>query len=210
MGLECDGTKCVSTVLTHDVDGDGVLDVVAAGNDDNDVMWYANSRAAGLTDLNPAFAAYSFGLIPGPYDVAVVESGFGYADGGLAFVITDTGAGSELDTSYLVPLGSLTESWIQWTVTNDFPGGTESRLCPVDFNGDGRNDVAVASLPWSDLRVYIDTGAGNWEWVSVAGGAYTGITDVKCGDIDGDGRPDLVATSTQYFRGDRVSWWPNP
>ena len=68
----------------------------------------------------------------------------------------------------------------------------------------------MTSQPWSDLRVYLDIGGGEWELLSVAGGAYTGLTDVKCGDMDGDGRPDLVTITTEFFRGDRVAWWPNP
>ncbi len=80
---------------------------------------------------------------------------------------------------------------------------------PSDVDLNGVTDVAVTSQPWSDMRVYLGQSGGQWDWFSVADGAYTGLTDVKCGDIDGDNRPDLVTITTEYFRGDRVSWWPN-
>lgn len=114
-----------------------------------------------------------------------------------------------MDLSYLVPLGDRTDSRVSWTVTSDFPDEAISRVCPLDFNGDGLTDVAVTSQPWSDMCVHLGQSGGQWDWFSVAGGAYTGLTDVKCGDIDGENRPDLVTITTGQFRGDRVAWWPN-
>ena len=60
------------------------------------------------------------------------------------------------------------------------------------------------------LQIAVAIEPDGWDGLSVAGGAYTGLTDVKCGDIDGDGRPDLVTITTQHLGGDRVAWWPNP
>ena len=159
------------------------------------------------SDLHP----HTLGLIPEPYDIAIVEGGFGFTTA-LAVIVTNTGLRDNLDLSYLYPLpDSRTGAWTYSTVSSDFPDGRASRVCPVDFNGDGINDVAVTSVALSDLRVYLgkeDIYTG-WDWLSVAGGAYTGLTDVKCGDIDGDGRPDLVTITTQHLGGDRVAWWPN-
>ncbi len=197
----------VERVITLDVDLDGTMDIVAAGFEDNDVMWYRNERAAGTPDMNPAFSDFSMGLIPNPYDIAAVEGGFGYTNG-RAIIVVDTGAGSALDLSYLVPLTSVTESWVSWTVTNDFPGGTLARACPVDFNSDGLNDVVVASNDQASIRVYLDDGDNGWEYITIADG-YTGLTDVKAGDINNDDRPDLVTTTYNADGGDRIAWWPN-
>lgn len=71
---------------------DGVTDVIASGSEDNDVMWYENSRFTGETNLNPTFAGYSMGLIPDPYDLAIDEDGFGFAMSGLVIIVTNTGA----------------------------------------------------------------------------------------------------------------------
>ncbi|MCP4249571.1 MAG: VCBS repeat-containing protein [bacterium] len=197
----------VVAVMLYDVDGNGAPDILAAGNDDNDVMWYANPGPSADPDGGLIFTAYSFGLIPGPYDIAIVEGGFGYTTGP-ALIVTQEGRGTDLDVTYHMPLRDPTTSWVSYTVASDYPGGTRSRVSPVDFNLDGVNDVAVTSEGTDALRVYLGNGAGDWS--SVPGTeTYPGLTDVKAGDLDGDGRPDLVTLTNTGSGVDRVSWWPN-
>ena len=42
-------------MLIHDVDGDGVLDIIASGNTSNEIAWYENQRPAGTVQTDPSF-----------------------------------------------------------------------------------------------------------------------------------------------------------
>lgn len=190
------------TVITHDIDGDGMADVIAAGFEDNDIYWYRNDTADGAL----TFEGFTTGLTPAPYDLAIAEGGFGYTNG-ITIVTTAGDFNNGLQLDYQTPLGSLTESWVRWTVASDFPGGDRGRVAPVDFNGDGVMDVAASSQS-DTIRVFLGAANGTWTSVDVATG-YTGLNDLATGDINGDGVPDVVACTSERPGGDRVSWWPN-
>lgn len=192
----------VEKVLTFDVDEDGVMDVIAAETGGFKVAWYRNERSAGSIDMAPAFTEFSMGLIAHPYDIAIVEDGLGVTSG-RAVLVADA-----LDVSYLVPSADPTQTWAAWSVPSGVYGGTLARVCPVDFNGDGINDVAVATNEMAEIRVYLGAADGSWTLLPIVAG-YTGLTDIQAGDINGDGRPDLVTTTYEHDGGDRISWWPN-
>lgn len=68
-----------------------------------------------------------------------------------------------------------------------------------DFDGDGRTDVAVAAIRvdggahWSQVQVFLGRAGGGFDGPT----AYPVALDpwgLCLGDLDGDGRPDLVAT----------------
>jgi hypothetical protein len=78
----------------------------------------------------------------------------------------------------------------------------------ADFNGDGLEDVVVMfidrsqGIPYrSILRVYINDGAAGFQdqtqtWLGATHQAHEGgFFDFYVGDVDGDGRPDLVFTT---------------
>lgn len=75
--------------------------------------------------------------------------------------------------------------------------GTQPQLCfadgvtAADFNGDGKDDLALACWEGSTELLY-----GNGDGTFTAGPSVTGASDsVASGDFNGDGSPDLVATN---------------
>lgn len=84
----------------------------------------------------------------------------------------------------------------------DFPGGTAKEeglydLCLCDFDGDQKNDLATASDNFAKINIYRNTGTGPG---NVAFNSNTSINlfsrtlQIKCGDLNGDGKTDLIAT----------------
>jgi gliding motility-associated-like protein len=86
----------------------------------------------------------------------------------------------------------------------DFPATTASfeglyDLCMCDFDGDKKIDVVTANDNSSFINVYLNTSSGPG---NVNFGAKNQISvlartlQVKCGDLNGDGKPDIVATES--------------
>jgi gliding motility-associated-like protein len=78
----------------------------------------------------------------------------------------------------------------------DFPAETGLYdLCACDFDGDGKTDVASSNSQASSLSVFRNTstvGTISFEKTNQVINAPT--LDVQCGDLDSDGKSDLVAT----------------
>jgi gliding motility-associated-like protein len=84
----------------------------------------------------------------------------------------------------------------------DFPGGVAKEeglydLCLCDLDGDRKNDLATASDNFAKINIYRNTGTGPG---NVAFNSNTSINlfsrtlQIKCGDLNGDGKTDLIAT----------------
>lgn len=82
-------------------------------------------------------------------------------------------------------------------------------VAAVDWNGDGRPDIAALGEGLrmvrpdaggfrpssSDVRVFLNGGDGTWESISFGGDRHLRGEDIAIADLDGDGRPDLLAGS---------------
>ena len=49
---------------------------------------------------------------------------------------------------------------------------------------------------------------GFWERRDIRRG-HPGITYLEAGDVDGDGRVDLISSTYEFGTRDRISWWRN-
>ena len=72
---------------------------------------------------------------------------------------------------------------------------TPKDVCAADFDGDGHEDVAVASAETGDILILLGRGDGTWSRVERSlpvGGRPVTVFCNDDVDIDGDGHPDVV------------------
>jgi hypothetical protein len=176
------------SVAVGDFENDGDLDVVWGEYGGNDVAWARNQGGGTFgapTTINGA--ATDIG------DVAVMDVD---RDGTLDVVGAETGEG-------VVAWYENTGGGFGSGVFVDSLSAVEA-VHPADVNGDGRQDLFMASsrdtLAWT---AGTETGFGSRSVFETAADSALGITTA---DLDGDGTVDPVVAS---FASDTVTWYPN-
>lgn len=191
----------VGGVVVADIDGNGVLDIVAAGEASGQIVWYENNTPPGQTNGAPTFTRRALANPPAPKFLGLANLD---ADPALELVATisrDNGAIVAYD-----PPADPRQPWSESTITADFGGGS-TRFALADFDRDGTIDVAAASNPAGTIRLFRRV-SGVWGELPVAD--KFGVIWVLSGDFDVDGRPDLITTTyEQSGTEDHVTQWRN-
>ena len=200
-GASFAGWAQVSQPLVGDYNGDGRDDVALLGGPGWLSIPVAWSVANGS---NPAFYVTNRGVadFPGLAGTSGVKmtvgdfNGDGRDDVALLGVagwgsmpIAFSGGGGTFTVNY-ISVGSSFPSWAQGSTVTAVAG---------DFNGDGRDDVAlVGGSGWLSIPVAFSAGDGSSTWVTnyqVADfpvWAQTANARPVAGDFDGDGRDDIA------------------
>lgn len=92
----------------------------------------------------------------------------------------------------------------QTVLSTEQPYG--SAIIVADFDGDGRPDVAAASLLDSEIAWYRNLGDGTFSPGIVISKAAMGPSSIVAADIDADGRIDIVSASTLD---NKIAWYRN-
>lgn len=102
-------------------------------------------------------------------------------------------------TNYILPYRNTeTNGYISFAAQGSFACGIfASDMVTADFDGDGKIDVATSNIVNYELSVLLNTSVAGQ--INFAPRTVLTATDalyyLATGDIDGDGKPDLVATS---------------
>jgi hypothetical protein len=184
-----------STIVAADFNGDGKIDL--AVSDDGEVSSTAGGVAILLGNGDGTFQAakyFAAGQNPGPLAAADFNG-----DGKI-----DLAAASTYVASVYILNGNGDGTF--QAPTSYAPGGdsqsTPASILAIDLNGDGKPDLAIANqgsvtVANSSISTLLNTGSG----FSAAFNAPLPLPLLPAflgyGELNGDGKPDLVALSTQ-------------
>lgn len=176
-------TNWFGPAAVADLDGDGRADVLLGGRAGTTALQMLPGDGSGglraavaANNGLPSVAAIALADFNQDARVDVATLGFGVAN-----VLLGDGRGHFTPSRRQSPLG-----------VGDVGGGQS--LVAADFNGDGLADLAVAGNDNGDVFVYLNRSKGRFRLAEGApeyGGIYPSAP-LAVGDVDGDGRPDLV------------------
>jgi hypothetical protein len=188
-------------VALGDVTGDSVADLVTAAGPGG------GPHVRVLDGVSLAEAAGFFAYDPGVRSGLFVAAGDVDGDG-RADIVTGPGPGAAPHVRVFTrqPDGAVAELRGFFAYDPGFLGGIAVAACDVD--GDGRADVVTGAGPGGGPHVQVFSGATGAHLMSFFAydpGFRNGIF-VACGDLDGDGRGDLV-TGAGPGGGPHVQAW---
>lgn len=177
-------------VFIADVDGDGKPDVLVKSS--NNVLIYRNTSTKG-TITYAAPVTFNTGR-----KVNAIFSGDFDNDGELEIAITTgaSGSGSVIILKNTGAAGTINLTTLQNVTT----GGEATGGCVADIDGDGKIDLIVANN--GNVSIYKNTASGLFvSFGSPVNIAHQYVSAVVAGDMDGDGRPDIICTTSNGFDG---------
>lgn len=182
-------------VYATDINGDGLVDVVAAGWDGNTVAWWENDGADSIT-----------------WTQQIVDDNFGGASNVHAVDVDGDGDTDILGTAWY---GNEVSWWendggdsITWTrqhIAHPFVNGHE--VYGVDIDQDDDMDVLAAGAGNGEIGLWLNDGniPINWTAQTVCS-TFTGARSVFPADIDGDSLIDVVGAAYPIHN---IRWWRN-
>jgi len=177
-------------VVIRDLDGDGKPDLVIANHDNNTVSIFRNTCSLGSISFAAQFdlatVAYPWGLAVGDID----------GDGKPDLVVCKSGSQTVSVFRNTSSPGSIT-----FAANVDFTTGTAPVGVAIgDIDGDEKPDLVVTNQSSNTVSLFRNTSSSG----SITTGSFAARVDfaigtasyiVKIGDINGDGKPDLVVIS---------------
>ncbi|MGD0037788.1 MAG: FG-GAP-like repeat-containing protein, partial [Bacteroidota bacterium] len=176
------------SVAIGDVDGDGKPDIITANYGNSTISVFRNT----CTIANVSFAAkLDFTTGTNPYSVAIGDVD---GDGKPDLVVANFNSSTVSVFRNTSTIGS-----VSFAAKVDFPTGPGAYSVAIgDVDGDGKPDLIVANYSSSTVSIFRNTSTIG----SVSFAAKVDFPtmlypyNVAIGDVDGDGKPDLVVANS--------------
>jgi hypothetical protein len=186
--LSAAGLQGPASAAIADVNGDGLLDVVTAGNVSGDLRWFAQEENGGFREAGVLRPEPASGIAQeGPAKVLAEDlNGDGRSDlavaceisGNVVIYLQITERG-QFDTPFSVDLAE---------------GSVPVFLAAGDLDDDGRIDLATADSGASRASVIHQREGEQYEVTPLAGRPGETATGIDIGDFNRDGRADLAVS----------------
>ncbi|MCP4590261.1 MAG: VCBS repeat-containing protein [bacterium] len=179
-------------VVTADIDGDGITDIVGAALESDEMAWWRNPGDGSgwtkqtITDDFGAAHGVQVGDLDGDGAIDVVGAGY-----------------SANRVSWWRNLGGDPVEWAEQTIGGGFWGALIADV--GDLDGDNDLDVLGAAEVMSRIMLWRNDGGDPIVWTPlIVERIFRGAWPVHAADLDGDGAQDVLATADQESE---VAWW---
>ncbi len=188
----------VDIVAVGDFNGDGKLDVAVTNGATAGLVTILTGKGTGI--LNPAIPATAFGTANGPMGLASADfNGDGVAD---LVVVNNSSSFSGPPIGSVSVLLSNKKSMFagrsDYSVSASGTSGAYAGIAAADFNGDGKQDLALGISPASTISVLLNSGTGTFKHF-VEYPLPNGPLAVTTGDFKNNHHPDIAATTAGSF-----------
>ncbi len=212
-GLGADWTRTplpagMQAVLVANVDNDTRPDILACRDEGVNTAWYwlepSNAAATTFSSVQIATlpaASHALGA-QGHRLVQIVP-------GGKPEILTTSGNGA-----WYITIPASNPAAGNWPSVRIHANPSDEGLDAADLNGDGFPDVVATTGDSKRVEWYQNPGNGTANWTArVLGGVPEFVYPDRCriGDLNGDGRPDVVVTEENgAASGALTCWWEHP
>lgn len=181
----------IAHLTTVDLDGDGLLDIVFCEAKENKVVWLRQKAAGVFEEIVLALNMQS------PVHVEAADMN---GDGHLDLIVSSMGVlfpdNDQIGTVFILENDGH-QHFIPHVVLENTSRVTDAR--PVDLNGDGKLDLALAQFGYDQGQVSWLERTGPWEFRRHVLLELSGCINVCIGDFNGDHKPDIVALLSQQW-----------